>query len=86
MSIVACIILGLIAGFIASYIVDNRGSTAIANLSLGVLGAMSGGLIFRAVRHTGVTALNAWSLGVSVAGAVVALVIYHAIVHPRSFA
>jgi uncharacterized membrane protein YeaQ/YmgE (transglycosylase-associated protein family) len=86
MSIIAWIILGLISGFIASYIVDNRGSGAIVNLGLGIFGAVVGGFLFRAIGQTGVTGLNLWSLGVSVVGAIVALVIYHAIAHPRSFA
>ncbi|MGO8992138.1 MAG: GlsB/YeaQ/YmgE family stress response membrane protein [Polyangiaceae bacterium] len=86
MSIIAWVILGLISGLIASYVVDNRGSGAIVNLGLGIVGAVVGGFIFRALGQTGVTGLNLWSLGVSVVGAVVALVIYHAVVRPRSFA
>jgi len=78
MSIIAWIFLGLIAGFIASKIVNRRGSGFGLNVVLGVVGAFVGGLIFNAIGGHGVTGFNLYSMVVAIVGAVVALVIYHA--------
>jgi uncharacterized membrane protein YeaQ/YmgE (transglycosylase-associated protein family) len=80
MSILAWIILGLIAGFIASHLVNHSGEGMLLDIVLGIVGALVGGWIFNAFGSTGVNGLNLWSLLVSVIGAVVFLVIYHAIV------
>lgn len=79
MSIIAWIILGLIAGFIASKIVNKRGEGLIRDILLGVVGAVVGGWLFHAFGAAGVTGLNLYSLLVAVAGAIVLLVIYHAL-------
>lgn len=76
---IAWIILGLIAGFIASKIVDARGQGIVLDIILGIVGAVVGGWIFRAFGAVGVTGFNLWSLLVAVVGAVVLLWIYHAI-------
>jgi uncharacterized membrane protein YeaQ/YmgE (transglycosylase-associated protein family) len=78
MSILAWIVLGLISGFIASKIVNKRGEGVLLDLVLGIVGAMVGGWIFAAVGHSGVTGVNLYSILVSVIGAVLALVMYHA--------
>jgi uncharacterized membrane protein YeaQ/YmgE (transglycosylase-associated protein family) len=49
MGILAWIILGLIAGFIASRIVHNEGAGCALDIVLGIVGAFIGGIIFRAV-------------------------------------
>lgn len=79
MSIVAWIILGLIAGFIASKLVNKSGEGMLLDIVLGVVGAVVGGWLFQTFGHSGVTGLNLYSLFVAVIGAVVFLVIYHAI-------
>ncbi|MEO8713576.1 MAG: GlsB/YeaQ/YmgE family stress response membrane protein [Acetobacteraceae bacterium] len=81
---IAWIILGLIAGFIASKIVNKQGEGFILDLVLGIVGAIIGGFIFNAFGAAGVTGFNLWSLLVAVIGAVVLLVIYHAIVGRRA--
>lgn len=81
---IAWIILGLIAGFIASKIVNKEGQGFVLDIVLGVVGAIIGGIIFNAFGAAGVTGFNLWSLLVAVIGAVVLLVIYHAIVGRRS--
>jgi len=86
MSIIAWIILGLVSGFIASTVVNNRGEGAIVDIALGIVGAVVGGFVFHLFGERGVTGLNLWSLCVSVVGAVVVLVTYHALVRPRRFA
>ena len=78
MSILAWIILGVIAGFVGSKIVNRTGEGLIRDLALGIVGAIVGGWIFSFFGQTGVTGLNLYSLLVAVIGAVVALVAYHA--------
>ena len=81
MGIISWIILGLIAGFIASKIVNSTGSGLILDLVLGMVGAAVGGLIFSGLfGMSGVTGVNLWSIVVSVIGAIVALWIYEALV------
>jgi uncharacterized membrane protein YeaQ/YmgE (transglycosylase-associated protein family) len=83
MSIIGWIILGLIAGFIASHIVNRRGEGLIWDLVLGIVGALVGGWIFAFFGAEGVTGFNLYSMLVAVIGAVVVLVIYHAIAGQR---
>ncbi|HLH42785.1 MAG TPA: GlsB/YeaQ/YmgE family stress response membrane protein [Bryobacteraceae bacterium] len=73
------IILGLIAGFIASRIVDHHGEGILLDILLGIVGAMVGGWVFRLFGAQGVTGFNLWSLIVAVVGAVIVLFVYHAI-------
>lgn len=77
--IIAWIVLGLVAGFIASKIVNRSGSGILRDVILGVVGAFVGGLLFDVIGARGVTGLNLWSLLVAVIGAVVVLGVYHAI-------
>jgi len=79
MSIFAWIILGLLAGFIGSKIVNKRGEGLVLDLVLGIVGAIAGGWLFNTFGASGVTGLNLYSLMVAVVGAVVVLVVYHAI-------
>jgi uncharacterized membrane protein YeaQ/YmgE (transglycosylase-associated protein family) len=82
-SILGWIILGLIAGFIASKIVNKTGEGVLLDIVLGIVGAIVGGWLFNEFGHSGVTGLNLYSLLVAVVGAVLVLVIYHAIVRRR---
>jgi uncharacterized membrane protein YeaQ/YmgE (transglycosylase-associated protein family) len=79
MSILAWIVLGLVAGFIGSKIVNKTGEGIILDLLLGIVGAVIGGFLFGLLGFSGVTGLNLWSLLVAVLGAVVFLVLYHAL-------
>ena len=79
MSFLAWIVLGLIAGFIGSKIVNKRGEGLLLDIVLGVVGAIVGGWLFSMMGASGVTGLNLYSLLVAVIGAVVVLVIYHAV-------
>ncbi|HTZ70781.1 MAG TPA: GlsB/YeaQ/YmgE family stress response membrane protein [Acetobacteraceae bacterium] len=79
MGIIAWIILGLIAGFVGSKIVNKSGEGFFVDIILGIVGAVVGGYIFTAFGAHGVTGLNIYSLVVAVVGAVVVLVIYHAL-------
>ena len=77
MGIIAWIVLGLIAGWIASKIMHGEGSGLLMNLVLGVVGAFVGGLLISVVGGVGITGFNLWSLLVSVLGAVVVLWLYN---------
>jgi uncharacterized membrane protein YeaQ/YmgE (transglycosylase-associated protein family) len=80
MSLIAWIILGLIAGFIGSKIVNKRGEGLILDMALGVIGAIVGGFLFNLVGAAGATGLNLYSLFVAVIGSVVVLLVYHAVI------
>lgn len=73
------IILGLIAGFIGSKIVNKTGEGVILDIVLGIIGAIVGGWIFTAFGASGVTGLNLYSIIVAVIGSIVVLWIYHAL-------
>jgi uncharacterized membrane protein YeaQ/YmgE (transglycosylase-associated protein family) len=79
MSFIAWIVLGLIAGFIASKIVNKSGEGMILDIILGIVGAVVGGYLFQTFGMAGVTGVNLYSILVAVVGAVVFLVIYHAL-------
>ena len=79
MSIIAWIILGLVAGFVGSKIVNKTGQGIIVDILLGIVGAVVGGWLFSLFGMHGVTGLNIYSLVVAIVGAVVFLLIYHAI-------
>jgi uncharacterized membrane protein YeaQ/YmgE (transglycosylase-associated protein family) len=83
MSIIAWLVLGLIAGFTASKIVNRQGEGLLINLVLGVVGAEVGGWVFRLFGMSGVTGFNLYSLLVAVLGAVILLFIYHQLIRRR---
>ncbi len=84
MSIIGWLILGLIAGFIGSKIVNKSGEGLLLDIILGIVGAMVGGYLFTLVGATPVTGLNIYSMFVAVVGAVIVLVIYHAVFGRRA--
>ncbi|HMF16321.1 MAG TPA: GlsB/YeaQ/YmgE family stress response membrane protein [Gemmataceae bacterium] len=83
MGIISWIILGLIAGFIGSKIVDSHGQGFWLNIALGIVGALVGGFLFNLIGATGVTGLNIWSMIVAIVGSVVVLWIYNAVTGGR---
>jgi uncharacterized membrane protein YeaQ/YmgE (transglycosylase-associated protein family) len=85
MSFVAWIVLGLVAGFIASKLVNHTGEGLIRDVLLGVVGAIIGGYLFNLFGASGVTGLNLYSMLVAVVGAVVFLIVYHTIFRRRRF-
>jgi uncharacterized membrane protein YeaQ/YmgE (transglycosylase-associated protein family) len=78
MTILAWIILGLIAGFIGSKLVNKTGEGVFLDIVLGVIGAVVGGWVFNFFGSVGVTGFNVYSLIVAVIGAVIVLLIFHA--------
>jgi uncharacterized membrane protein YeaQ/YmgE (transglycosylase-associated protein family) len=85
MSILGWIVLGLISGFIASKIVNRTGEGFVLDIVLGIVGAFVGGFLFTTFGHTGITGFNLYSMFVAVIGAIVVLVLYHAIFGRRAY-
>ena len=83
MGIVSWIVLGLIAGFIGSKIVNRQGQGFWLDIALGIVGALVGGFLFDLFGASGVTGLNIYSMIVAVVGSVVVLVIYNAVTGRR---
>ncbi len=83
MSIIGWLVLGLIAGFIGSKIVNNSGQGIVVDIVLGVVGAFVGGFLFTRLGASGVDGFNIYSMFVAVVGAVIVLVVYHAITGRR---
>jgi uncharacterized membrane protein YeaQ/YmgE (transglycosylase-associated protein family) len=83
MSIFAWLVLGLISGFIASKLVNKSGEGMFLDIILGIVGAVVGGWLFNSMGHSGVTGVNIYSMFVAVVGAVVVLVVYHAVFRRR---
>jgi uncharacterized membrane protein YeaQ/YmgE (transglycosylase-associated protein family) len=84
MSIIGWIVLGLISGFIASKIVNRAGEGFFLDIMLGIVGAIVGGWLFAMFGGQGVTGFNIYSMVVAVIGAIVVLVLYHAVVGRRT--
>jgi uncharacterized membrane protein YeaQ/YmgE (transglycosylase-associated protein family) len=84
MGIIAWLVVGLIAGFIGSKIVNRSGEGLIRDIILGIIGGLVGGEIFQLFGHEGVTGIDLWSILVAVIGSVIVLVVYHALVGQRA--
>jgi uncharacterized membrane protein YeaQ/YmgE (transglycosylase-associated protein family) len=84
MSILGWLVLGLIAGFIASKLVNKAGEGVVRDIVLGIVGAVVGGFLFTQFGATGVTGFNLYSMFVAVIGAVVVLALYHALFGRRA--
>ena len=79
MSLITWMLLGLLAGFIASHLVNHRGEGMVLDILLGIVGAVAGGWLANVLGFAGVTALNLYSLIVATLGAVIFLLLYHTI-------
>ncbi|HSC60273.1 MAG TPA: GlsB/YeaQ/YmgE family stress response membrane protein [Rhizomicrobium sp.] len=84
MSVLGWIILGLISGFVASKVVNDRGEGCFLNIALGLVGAMVGGFLFTSIGGSSITGFNLYSMFVAIIGAIVALLLWHAITGRRT--
>ena len=85
MSIIGWIVLGLIAGFIASKLVEGSGQGFFLNMALGIVGAVVGGFLYSLVLGgEGVTGVNIGSIIVSIIGAIIVLWVYNAVAGRRA--
>jgi uncharacterized membrane protein YeaQ/YmgE (transglycosylase-associated protein family) len=83
MGIISWLVLGLIAGFIGSKIVNKSGEGFWLDIALGIVGAIVGGILFSLFGMEGITGLNIWSMIVAIIGSIVVLWGYHALVVRR---
>ncbi len=79
MSILAWLVVGLIAGFLASKVVNKTGEGLVMDIVLGVVGAIVGGFLFNLIGHSSPNGINLYSIFVAFIGSVVVLLLYHAI-------
>ena len=84
MSIIAWLVVGLVAGWIGSMIVNRGGEGPLLDIVLGIVGAFVGGFLFNMLGHSGVSGINLYSIFVAVIGSIVVLVIYHALFRRRA--
>ncbi len=85
MSVIGWIILGLIAGWLASKIMGTSGTQGVLmDIVLGIVGALVGGFVFSLFGTAGVTGFNIWSLIVATIGAVIVIWLYHKLSGPRT--
>lgn len=84
MSILAWLVVGLIAGFLASKVINKTGSGIVLDIVLGVVGALVGGFVFNSLGHSAPTGINLYSIFVAFIGAVIVLVVYHLIFRRRA--
>ncbi len=86
MSIIGWIVFGLIAGFIASKIVNKQGEGLFLDIILGIVGAVVGGYLVSF--FTGApwqSGFNIPSMIVAIVGAVIVLAVYHAVFGRRTY-
>ena len=84
MSVIAWLVLGAIAGWLGSMLVNRSGEGLVLDIVLGIVGAVVGGWIFTAVGATGITGFNLWSVFVAVIGSAIVLAVYHAVAGRRT--
>ena len=79
MSLFAWIVLGLLAGFISSHLVNHRGEGMVLDVLLGIVGAVTGGWVAHLLGYAAVTRLDLYGVIVATVGAMIFLFVYHAI-------
>ena len=83
MTILVWIILGLVAGFLASILMGSGGYGLIGDVIVGVLGALLGGFLASRFLGMDVTGLNLTSIAIAVVGAAIVIFIFRAIAPGR---
>lgn len=80
LGIIGWIVLGGLAGWVASMIVGNNAQQGlVGNIVVGIIGGFLGGFIVSLFGGAGVTGFNLWSFFVALIGAVVLLFVWRAI-------
>jgi uncharacterized membrane protein YeaQ/YmgE (transglycosylase-associated protein family) len=75
MGIFLWIVFGVLAGWVASLIMDtNTQQGLLLNMVIGIFGAMLGGWLMSYMGGTGITGFNLYSLLVAILGAVVLII------------
>ncbi|MBL8956904.1 MAG: GlsB/YeaQ/YmgE family stress response membrane protein [Myxococcaceae bacterium] len=77
MGILSWVVLGGLAGWVASMIAGTNAKMGIpSNVFVGILGAVVGGWIFNFFGHGGVYGFNLYSFGVALVGATTLLFVF----------
>ncbi|MEO5723302.1 MAG: GlsB/YeaQ/YmgE family stress response membrane protein [Ilumatobacteraceae bacterium] len=79
MNLLAWIVTGLIAGFVARWIVGDRRSGCLYTIAVGVIGALIGGALMHATGRKGINDFDLRSILVAALGAIVLLLVLEAI-------
>lgn len=83
MGLLAWVILGLIAGVLASAVMGG-GYGIAGDIIVGIVGALLGGFVFSLLGHSGVTGFNLYSLFVAFLGAILLIAILRALAGSRT--
>ena len=84
MGILSWIIIGAVAGWLASLITGNgRRMGLLLNIVVGIIGGFVGGIIMNSIGNYGITGFNLWSLLVATGGAVILLLLVNLIARPK---
>jgi uncharacterized membrane protein YeaQ/YmgE (transglycosylase-associated protein family) len=85
MSVLGWIFFGLITGYVASVVVNDRGKGCLLDIALGFVGALIGGFIYRQISGFDAFSFhfNFISMLVAIVGAIVVLLLYHAVTGRR---
>jgi uncharacterized membrane protein YeaQ/YmgE (transglycosylase-associated protein family) len=86
MGILAWILLGLVAGVLAKFIMPGRqGGGLVLTIVLGVVGAIVGGFVSTYVLHFGdISGFDLRSIGIAVGGALLVLLVYGSLARRRA--
>ena len=84
MTILVWLVLGLIAGWLASLMLGTGGYGLIGDIVVGILGAVLGGWLASTFFGVDVTGLNLTSVAVAVVGAIILILIFRVVVPGRS--
>lgn len=77
MGLISWIIVGIIAGLLAKWIMPGEGPGGLLiTLVLGMAGASVGGFVVSLLGGTGATGFNVWSIAVATLGAIILLFLY----------
>ena len=72
MGLIAWLVVGAIAGWLASLVIPTR-MGLLGDIVVGIVGGVIGGALFHAVGEVGLTGLSLWSIFVAFVGSVVLL-------------
>ncbi len=78
MGIIAWLIVGALAGWIAGMLTKDGGKGFIGNIIVGIIGAFIGGFIMNFMGFDGITGFNLWSILVAILGACILLFLLNA--------
>lgn len=76
MSIIGWIVIGFLAGTVASWLTKSDAGGCIVRTVVGIVGALLGGFLFSLAGGDGVTDFSLWSLFVAIIGATLLLAIF----------